>query len=288
MDNEIADGVRIIRANNPSPFTGTGTNSYLVGQGNVALIDPGPALPEHRDAIMAALENGERISHIFVTHSHLDHSELAPEMAKLTGALVHAFGDSDAGRSAHMSTLGHLGGGEGVDRSFSPDVKITDGQTIQSDHWSLTTHWTPGHFGNHLCFELNDLLFSGDIVMGWSTSLVSPPDGDLTAFMASLEKLKPMKHSRFLPGHGDPVEHPEQRVEELLYHRRMRENQILSHLEKAAADAAALTKIIYTETPKHLHPAAERNVLAHLIDLTQKNMVSHEGELSKATRFRLR
>ena len=289
MNNpDIQLNIRHIRAGNPSPFTGTGTNTYLVGRGNVAVIDPGPALPDHRDAIIRALDDGEKITHIFVTHSHLDHSELAPELSAMTDAPILAYGDSAAGRSDHMSAFGDLGGGEGVHADFKPDILIKDDETVAGADWELSAHWTPGHFGNHLCFSYEDILFSGDLVMGWSTSLVSPPDGDLTAFMNSLDKLRARPHRRYLPGHGEAVDAPADRVDELLYHRRMRETQILEQLETAAADAAQLTKLIYTEVPAHLHPAAERNVLAHLIDLVQKNRVIPDGTLNTSATFRLK
>ncbi|MFC2967584.1 MBL fold metallo-hydrolase [Acidimangrovimonas pyrenivorans] len=286
---EIAPGLRRLLAPNPSPMTFRGTNTYLLGHGAVAVIDPGPALPAHRDAILAALGPGERVSHILVTHSHLDHSPLARPLAAATGAPVLAYGPSDAGRSdvmARLAAAGDLGGGEGVDTAFRPDALLADGARVAGDGWELEALWTPGHFGNHLCFAWGDAVFTGDLVMGWATSLVSPPDGDLGAFMASLDRLAARGASVLYPGHGAPVTQPAARIAELIAHRRGREAQILAALADGPAATADLTRRIYTEVPAALLPAAERNVFAHLIDLTERNVVSPEGRLSVSAVFR--
>lgn len=277
--------IRRIRANNPSPLTGTGTNSYVIGTGEVAVIDPGPELESHLAAILSVLEPGERITQILVTHSHLDHSALVPAVKRETDATVFAFGDSRAGKSEHMKPLTGLGGGEGVDHAFTPDVTLEDGSKLKIGEHEIIAIWTPGHFGNHLCFGWGNTLFSGDLVMGWATSLVSPPDGDLTAFMASLARLQAHRHATYLPGHGEPVSNPQARLQELIDHRNMRETQILAQLANGPATAAELTHAIYTDVPPHLHPAAARNVLAHLIDLTQKNKAHHEGSLTSESVF---
>lgn len=272
-----------LRAPNPSPMTYTGTNTYIVGGASCVIIDPGPDDDAHLDAILAAL-SGRRLSHIILTHSHIDHSALVPRLKQATGAPVVAFGDSRAGRSGAMQALvdaGMTGGGEGIDTQFTPDITVADGETIGD----LTVVHTPGHMGNHICLKFGDVMFSGDHVMDWATSIVSPPDGDLTEFMASCEKLLGIPASLYLAGHGDPVRDPHGRVRWLLDHRRGREAQILSALDDGPATAAQLTKRIYTDIAPALWPAAERNVLAHLIDLEHKKSVQPLGPLSPGSRF---
>lgn len=266
---EIVPGLRRVRAPNPSPMTEKGTNSYLVGGADLAVIDPGPALPAHLDRLMEEIGDAS-VSAILVTHSHRDHSALAPELARRTGAPVLAFGDSEAGRSTVMSHLSDgIGGGEGVDREFRPDRTLSDMETVTGDGWSLTALWTPGHMGNHLCFAHDDILFSGDLVMGWSTSIVSPPDGDLAAFMASCQRLAEREDRLFLPGHGSPVTDPPSRVADLIAHREARTAQLLDALAIGPATSGVLTRRVYHDLPEHLLPAAERNLLAHLIALIE-------------------
>ncbi|WP_417741281.1 MBL fold metallo-hydrolase [Salipiger sp.] len=284
----LAPGLRRIVAPNASPMTYRGTNTYLVGTGGLAVIDPGPMIEAHLDAILAALTPDQRITHILVTHAHLDHSPLARTLSEATGAPVLAFGDATAGRSAAMQALaesGMVGGGEGVDAGFVPDACLPDGALVSGDGWQLEALHTPGHFGNHLSFAWGDVLFSGDLVMGWASSLVSPPDGDLTAFMASLSRLAARRWSCFHPGHGAPVERPAARLTELRDHRLMRETQILTALHTGACDAAGLAARIYTETPAALLPAATRNVLAHLIDLEASGRARALTDLSEKAMF---
>lgn len=288
MPVRLTDGLRRIVAGNPSPMTYRGTNTYLLGEGDIAVIDPGPALGAHMEAILAALGPSERITHIFVTHSHVDHSPLAAPLSKATGAPVLAFGDSRAGRSAAMQRLaaaGLTGGGEGVDIGFAPDITFAHGQSIAGESWELTALHTPGHFGNHLSFQWGDALFCGDLVMGWASSLVSPPDGDLTDFMSSCESLRTQDWSVFHSGHGAPITAPGARLDWLLEHRRTREAQILGALEAGPAIPAALTAQIYTDTPAALLPAAERNVFAHLVDLTVRERVSATPTLAANALF---
>ena len=286
----LSDGLRRIVAGNPSPMTYRGTNTYLLGEGDIAVIDPGPALEAHMEAILGALGPSERITHIFVTHSHVDHSPLAAPLSEVTGAPVLAFGDSRAGRSAVMERLagsGLTGGGEGVDAGFAPDITLAHGQSTAGESWELTALHTPGHFGNHLSFQWGDALFCGDLVMGWASTLISPPDGDLAQFRASCTRLKAAAPGRLLPGHGAPVTDPAGRIDALLAHRDAREAAILAALGAGPADAATLARRIYTDTPAALMPAAARNVLAHLVDLAESGRATPLGPLSRATRFAL-
>ncbi|MDD9729495.1 MBL fold metallo-hydrolase [Mameliella sp. AT18] len=285
----LAPGLRRVLAPNPSPMTFRGTNTYLLGTGGIAVIDPGPDDPTHLQALLDALTPGQEITHILVTHAHLDHSPLARDLSRRTGAPVLGFGPAQAGRSAIMRKLadeGLVGGGEGVDSGFVPDIVLADGDTVAGDGWTVEALHTPGHMANHLSFAWGDVLFSGDLVMGWATSLVSPPDGDLAAFMTSLERLQERPWSLFHAGHGAPVTAPAERLESLLTHRRGRETAILEALTQTPATARDLAERIYTDVPPALLPAATRNVLAHLIDLTSKSRVAPVGDLSAEAVFR--
>lgn len=284
----LEPGIRRIVAPNPSPMTLHGTNSYVIGTGAVAVVDPGPADPGHIGAILAGLAAGERVSHILVTHAHLDHSPGARLLAEATGAPVLAFGRPDAGRSAVMADLatrGIAGGGEGVDRRFVPDAVLADGAVVSHGDWSVTALHTPGHFCNHLCFAVGDAVLSGDHVMGWASTLISPPDGDLGDYFRSLARLDAVGARVLYPGHGDPVTAPGPRIAALAAHRRDRSAQILAALAQGPATVAELTARIYTDTPPALMGAAARNVLAHLIEMTLQNEVSPEGALHPEARF---
>lgn len=284
----LAPGLRRIVAPNPSPMTYRGTNTYLVGERELAVIDPGPVHPEHLEAILAALTPGQTISHIIVTHTHLDHSPLARPLAEATGAPVVAFGDAKAGRSKVMEDLaqgGLAGGGEGIDTRFVPDQVVADGDHINGDGWELEVIHTPGHIGNHIALGWSDICFTADHVMGWASSLVSPPDGDLTEFMASCARLQARDWSVFHPGHGAPITDPAARLHWLIDHRRSRETAILTALSDGPATARALAERIYTETPPALLGAAERNVFAHLVDLHGRTEVTAAPELSASAVF---
>jgi glyoxylase-like metal-dependent hydrolase (beta-lactamase superfamily II) len=268
--------LRCLTAANPSPLTGRGTNTYLVGATDIAVIDPGPDLAGHLAAILAALGPGQRISHILVTHAHRDHSALAHRLSARTGAPVLAFGEALSGRSARMTALApHLPAtGEGLDLAFRPTARLADGDRLTGPDWELTALHTPGHLGGHLCLQLGQTLFSGDHVMGWATSIVAPPDGDMADYMAALTRLQAGDWQRFLPGHGDAIPDPAARLAELVTHRRAREAAILAELARGPATIPPLTRRIYHAIPPGLLPAAERNVLAHLIDLAARNEVS--------------
>ena len=294
----VAPGVRRVTCRNPSAMTFSGTRSYLVGHGDLALIDPGPADAEHLAAIAAALEPGERISHILVTHSHVDHSPGARAVAEATGAPVHAFGPHGAGLSETMRRLRAdgvaLGGGEGGDGGFQPDHLLAAGETVGSASrddaggWALSALHSPGHLSNHICLTLEGtgILFTGDTVMGWATTLVSPPEGDMAAFMATLRRLAGRPGDRlYLPGHGHPVTDPAAMVTFQIAHREQRMAQILIRLAVGPADAAELTRAIYTEADPVLLPAARRNVLATLIGLLDEGRVATRGPLSAVAVF---
>ena len=290
----VAPGVRRITCRNPSAMTFTGTRSYLVGQGEVALIDPGPDDRAHLAAIAAALEPGERIAHILVTHSHVDHSPGARAVAEATGAPVHAFGPHGAGLSETMRRLKAdrvaLGGGEGGDRGFRPEHTMTEGETVGTESWALTALHTPGHLSNHICLALEGtgILFTGDTVMGWATTLVSPPEGDMAAFMATLRRLSGRADDRlYLPGHGHPVTDPAAMLGFQIAHREERMAQILAELAAGPADAGELARAIYTDVDPELLPAARRNVLATLIGLLDQGRVAVRGPLSDAAVFEL-
>ncbi|MEQ6248170.1 MBL fold metallo-hydrolase [Sulfitobacter sp. HNIBRBA3233] len=288
---QLEPGLRRIVAPNPSPMTYRGTNTYLLGTGDLAVIDPGPANPQHLDAILAALRPGERISHIVVTHTHLDHSPLARPLSRKTGAPILAFGGATAGRSEVMQMLadqGDIGGGEGIDHDFSPDETLTDGAVLAGDGWQLEAIHTPGHIGNHLSLAWGERCFTADHVMGWASSLVSPPDGDLTDFMASCARLQSRDWSVFYPGHGAAITSPADRLSWLVTHRRSRESAILDALQKGPSDAATLAAEIYTETPAALLGAATRNVLAHLLDLHGRDLARSIGTLRADATFALR
>ncbi|MFK7870959.1 MAG: MBL fold metallo-hydrolase [Roseobacter sp.] len=286
----LEPGIRRIVAPNPSPMTFRGTNTYLLGDRDIAVIDPGPDDDSHLAAILSSLDPGQRVTHILVTHAHKDHAPLARPLARETGALVYAFGAAEAGRSSVMQDLaasGLVGGGEGIDTAFAPDVCVPDGARIDRSNWHLRALHTPGHIGNHLCFSCDGICFTGDHVMGWASSLVSPPDGDLTDFMTSCAKLQSQAWQRFYPGHGAPISDPAGRLDWLITHRRARETAILTVLSKRPATATEIAALVYEDTPAALLPAATRNVLAHLIDLAQRRAVAPDDKLHAESEFYL-
>ena len=267
-----------------------GTNTYLIGTTDLAVVDPGPDNPDHLEAIMSATLPGQRITHILVTHAHLDHSPLARPLGALTGAPVLAYGNAHAGRSAIMQTLAtnaaqDIGGGEGVDIEFVPDIYLSDGALVEGADWSIKALWTPGHFGNHMCFAWRDMMLTGDLIMGWATSLVSPPDGDMSDYMSSCRRIAARLPRILYPGHGEPVADPAARIDTILAHRTARELSILTALERGPADAATLAAALYRETPRALLPAATRSVLAHLIDLANQKRISPCGALHSKSVF---
>ena len=281
-------GVRRILAPNPSPMTCRGTNTYVIGTRALAVIDPGPMDEDHLAAILNSVGEGQRISHIIVTHTHLDHSPLSAPLSQHTGAPVLAFGTAKAGRSAIMQKLsaaGFASGGEGIDHGFTPDQTVADGDRIEGDGWVLEVLHTPGHLGNHICLAWGDICFTADHVMGWASSLVSPPDGDLTDFMKSCRRLQSRVWRQFFPGHGAAIDTPASRLEWLVQHRLDREAAVIAAMKNGARTPTEITAQVYSDTPAAMWPAAERNVLAHLIDLLGKSYVTHDGDFSSDGQF---
>ncbi len=283
---EVSPQVMRVRCGNPSPMTYTGTNSYVVGADRLTVIDPGPDMDDHCAALLAAIA-GRSVAQIIVTHSHSDHSPMARGLAAQLDCPVVAFGNSAAGRSTVMQGIaqsGLAGGGEGVDAGFAPDIITPDGTTLPGGFEVLHT---PGHMGNHISLAWNGVMFSGDLVMGWASSLVSPPDGDLTDFMASCARLAARPEGIFHAGHGDPITDPKGRLQWLMDHRNARSDQIIEALQKGPLTADALTAQIYTDVPKAMHTAAARNVFAHLVDLVGRERVAPIGPLAQDAQFAL-
>lgn len=265
--------VRRVLAPNPSPFTYSGTQTYIVGHGRVAVIDPGPEDPRHIDAILSAAR-GEEIAWICCTHTHRDHSPAARPLKALAGAEVVGCAPlalDDSGPRAD----------EAFDRSYTPDRVLADGEAIAGDGWTLRAVATPGHTSNHLCLALAEeqALFTGDHVMAWSTSVISPPDGDMGAYMASLELLLARDDKVYYPAHGDAVEHPHRLVRGLLGHRKQREGQILRLLGKGTGEISTMVSHMYKGLDPRLNGAAGRSVLAHLIDLRDRGLVREDREV---------
>ena len=269
---QLAPGIRRVLAGNPSPFTYTGTQTYIVGEGEVGVIDPGPDLPAHLDAILAAT-TGERIVAILCTHTHRDHSPASRPLAAATGTPIIGCAplalDDDGPRSDAA-----------FDFDYAPDRVLADGEAVEAPGWRLVAVATPGHTSNHLCLALDGTgaLFTGDHVMGWSTTVVSPPDGDMHDYMASLELLLRRDDQVYYPAHGPAVEKPHSHVRSLIAHRRMREQQILKRLGEGETHIPAMVETMYQGTDPRLFPAAGRSVLAHLVDLEARGLVRSEGE----------
>ena len=274
---QLEPGVLRVLADNPGAFTHSGTWTHLVGERSLAVIDPGPDLPSHRDALLAAID-GRPVAAIVVTHNHRDHSPLAPGLKAATGAPI-------IGAAPIMMSDDGPRADDGFDFDYAPDRVLTDGELLASEDWTLETIATPGHTSNHLSFALvgTGIVFPGDHVMGWSTTVVSPPDGDMTAYMASLEKLLAREDDRvYFPAHGDPVENPRRLVRGLLGHRKQREGQILRLLAAEVHLVPDMVAKMYVGIDPRLFPAAERSVLAHLIDLRGRGLVIGDGETWRA------
>jgi glyoxylase-like metal-dependent hydrolase (beta-lactamase superfamily II) len=283
---EVVPRVRRVLANNPSPFTFKGTVSYIVGRGRVAIIDPGPLDEAHIAALLDAVR-GETVTHIFVTHTHRDHSPAVPRIKAATGAMVLAEGPHRPARPLHVGEAPRLDASNDTD--FRPDRELRDGEVIAGPGWTIEAVATPGHTANHMAFALKeaDLLFSGDHVMAWSTPVVAPPDGAMSDYMASLQKLARRSEPVYLPGHGGAVRDAPRFVAHYIRHRQAREASILHRLTKGEADIPTLVRAIYIGLDPRLVKAAGLSVLAHLEDLVTRGLVVTEGEPSIAGRYRL-
>lgn len=276
---EVALGVRRITADNPSAFTFHGTNSYILGNHTVAVIDPGPVSENHFRALLRAI-GGRPVSHIFVSHTHADHSPLARQLKEATGAKVYAEGPHRPARPLRIGEINPLDAS--ADTDFVPDVSLADGEVVEGDGWSLRAIYTPGHTANHLAFALEGtgILFSADHVMAWATTIVAPPDGAMSDYMASLDKLMERDDTLYLPGHGGPVRQPSAFLRGLKTHRRMRERAILERLRSGDRTIPEMVAAIYRDTDPRLHNAAGLSVLAHLEDMVARGLVEAEGEPS--------
>lgn len=265
--------IQRVIANNPGPFTYTGTGVYIIGDKNVAVIDPGPNSSDHKAALDKVLM-GRHVTHVFVTHHHIDHSPLAAPLAKEHGCKVYGYGQqmiAPAGGEVRLEA--------GDDLSFKPDVEIRQGDIIEGDGWTFEALHTPGHTSNHMCFALHqeNTLFSGDHIMGWSTSVVSPPDGHMGDYLNSLQLIYDRNFDRIIPTHGPVIENPQPFVKAYIDHRKAREDQICETLSNGLSTIGEIVSHIYADIDKRLHPAAAHSVLAHLIHMTETGHVSSEG-----------
>lgn len=280
--DQVSPLIRRVIADNPGPFTYTGTGAYIVGRGTVAVIDPGPDLDGHLQALLAALE-GETVSHILVTHHHSDHSPLARPLQAATGAPIHGR------RAPHLPALAEGPALEaGHDGDFRPDFEIEDGAVFAGPGWTLEALATPGHTSNHVCFALKEenALFSGDHIMGWSTTVITPPDGDMGDYFASLDKVKARNFDTLWPTHGSPVRDVATFVQAYADHRRAREAQVLAALREGFTTIKAMVPSLYAAVDPRLHPAAAMSVLAHMLLLVKDGRVVCEGEPGLDSEYR--
>jgi glyoxylase-like metal-dependent hydrolase (beta-lactamase superfamily II) len=273
----VAPGVRRVMADNPGPFTFKGTMSYIVGKGEVAIIDPGPDDPAHVEALLDAVRN-ETVTAIFVTHTHRDHSPATPAVKHATGATVYAEGPHRAARPLHIGEHNPLD--SSGDRDFMPDVRLKDGETVSGDGWTIEAVATPGHTANHMTYALKqqNLLFSGDHVMGWATSIVAPPDGAMSDYMNSLAKLARRGEALYLPGHGSAIKDAPRFVNYYILHRKAREASILRRLGKGETDIPSIVRAVYIGIDPRLTGAAGLSVLAHMEDLVARRLVATDGQ----------
>lgn len=272
----MSERITRVLCENPSPYTYTGTGTYIVGAGDtVAVIDPGPRMKNHLNALLEAID-GKTVSNILVTHTHADHSPLARPLSQETGAKIYAFGPHGSGRK------GGLVGEDveaGADKTFAPDVLISDGDTFTGPDWTLRAVHTPGHTANHMCFHLTEenTVFVGDHVMAWATTVISPPDGDMTDYLASLRKLSALDAAKLVPTHGPWVDEPAPFIRGIITHRKMREGQISGLLEDNPATIESLVTRMYKDVDPRLHPAAARSVFAHILSMVDDGRLACDG-----------
>jgi glyoxylase-like metal-dependent hydrolase (beta-lactamase superfamily II) len=283
---EVMPGVRRLLVNNPGPFTFKGTLTYIVGQGRVAIIDPGPLDEAHIAALLDAVR-AETVTHILVTHTHRDHSPAAARIKAATGATTCGEGPHRAARALHVGEAPPLEAS--ADRDFRPDIALADGETVSGPGWALEAVTTPGHTANHMAFALKGtpVLFCGDHVMAWSTPVVAPPDGAMSDYMASLEKLSRRAETLYFPGHGAPVRDAPRFVRHYIAHRAAREASILARLAAGESDIPTLVASIYVGLDPRLTKAAGLSILAHLEDLTARGLVATQGAPAIDGRYRL-
>lgn len=277
--------VRRVVAGNRGPMTFTGTCSYIVGTGRVAVIDPGPDDAAHVEALLRAIED-ETLTHILVTHTHRDHSPAAAALAQATGAAIVGCAPHRAARPLDTGEINLLEGSG--DHTYAPQMQMEEGDAVSGPGWTLEAVATPGHTANHLAFALREenALFSGDHVMAWSTSFVGPPDGSMADYMASLEKVRRRDDSVYWPGHGGALREPTRFVRGLINHRRQRETMILNRLAEGDRDIATIVRNVYPGLAPGLTGAASLNVFAHLEDLVQRGLAGIDGPLSIEAHFR--
>ncbi len=274
LAQQVTPLVRRVVAHNPGPFTYLGTGVYIVGRGQVAVIDPGPNQPGHLDVLLKAIE-GDRVTHIFVTHGHMDHSPAARSLAEATGAKIYACG------TPVKPTESEVRMEAGDDLSFRPDEAIEDGQRFEGSGWTIEAVFTPGHTSHHVAYALleENSLFTGDHIMGWSTTVISPPDGDMTDYLASLAKVRDRGYDSLWPTHGPPVTAGVREfVQAYLDHRLLREAQIIEQLGQGRATIREMVPHMYVDVDRRLHPAACHYVLAHMIHLVRTGRVRVAGE----------
>lgn len=278
----LSPHIRRVIAKNPSAFTFHGTGTYIIGKGEVAVVDPGPLDGAHVGALMAALK-GEMVTHILITHTHHDHSPAAEPLKQLTGAKTYGFGPHGGGVSDFKIE-------EGGDTDFVPDVKLEDGDVILGNGWTVDAIHTPGHLSNHVCFGLREenTLFTGDHVMGWSTTVVSPPDGNMSAYMRSLEKLLDFDYHTYWPTHGPAITDTKPFVEALIAHRQERMDQIRSCLGSGPMTIPDMVKRMYVDVPKNLHPAAARSVYAHILHMVESGEIDAGGDATVTALYALK
>ncbi len=282
VPKELAPGIVRIVANNPGPFTYKGTNTYILGQGReIALVDPGPEDDAHFAAMTKAI-GGRTLKTIIVTHTHRDHVDGLPRLAAATGAKTAGFG-----RTARNKGGKSPSGGENYDEDFKPDIVLTDGSRFAGEGFELTALHTPGHAPDHLCFavEGTGILLSGDHVMSWNTSVVAPPEGNMAAYMHSLDKLKSRDDKIYLPGHGGRLEQPQRVVKAFIVHRQMREQAIFECVKDGCKTIEEIVPIVYRGLDPKLLGAASLSVAAHVESLVERGLVLSVGPLTRPERL---
>ncbi len=277
--DQVSPLIRRVICENPGPFTYLGTGVYIIGRGEVAVIDPGPPIDAHLEALKRALA-GERVTHVFTTHTHMDHSPLAHPLAQWAGCKVYGIPDP-SGMRDQVSLE------EDGEEGFAPDILVKDGDVFTGPGWTLEAITTPGHMSNHVCYALREenALFSGDHIMGWSTTVISPPDGNMGDYYRSLDKVKARGFATLWPTHGPPVHTANAFIDAYVAHRRAREEAIVARLKAGDTKIFDMVKVIYKDVDSRLHPAAARSVLAHLIYLVEAGRVTADGPLELSTDF---